>query len=456
MNGTQTHGQLFNAFLAVKSLVVYRNILKDPAVMRFQRILEMSLKEEVPVEVMAEFHDFLGFLVEQKENDPMSVTGNLWQDRILDLILGDENCFSLKCEAKGLEGVDESLKELAVRDLEYLRKLYDFDFNCLTDLIGKKLHLQKMITFPQKYYKKAAEDYPHPENYFVEKQRLKSMLSASADWGKNLGDIARFYKSVGCGSFGRYWGFKWVKTETSGKLEGIPEPDPIRLHELIGYEEQKKEVLRNTEQFVKGFKANNMLLYGDRGTGKSSTIKAMLHEFGKDGLRMVEVLKHQLVFLPEIISQLSKRPQRFIIFIDELSFEEYETEYKYLKAMLEGSLEATPDNVVIYATSNRRHLVREFHSDRGGDEIKAGDTVQEKLSLSDRFGITVVFMSPDQENYLKIVEGIARQRGLDIDPGELRKMAVKWELWHNQRSGRTARQFIEDLLGRMGAKNSKS
>ncbi|HHY70108.1 MAG TPA: DUF815 domain-containing protein, partial [Thermoanaerobacterales bacterium] len=167
----------------------------------------------------------------------------------------------------------------------------------------------------------------------------------------------------------------------------------------------------------------------------------------EEGMRMVEVTKDQLMNLSDIIAELSDRPYRFIIFVDDLSFEEHETEYKYLKAVLEGSLESAPENVRIYATSNRRHLIREYHSDRDENEIKAQDTLQEKLSLSDRFGITVVYLSPNQEEYLNIVEGIAESKGIDIDPEKLRQMALKWELWHNRRSGRTAKQFIEDLLG---------
>ena len=274
-------------------------------------------------------------------------------------------------------------------------------------------------------------------------------MGNSIEWDRNIDVLAKFYHEKGCGIFARYWAFKWENSENGGRLVGISEPDPITLNELIGYEEQKQQVLRNTRQFVQGFGANNMLLYGDRGTGKSSTIKALVHEFGQEGLRMVEVTKDQLMSLPEILVKFNDRPYRFIIFVDDLSFEEHETEYKYLKAVLEGSLEPAPENVLIYATSNRRHLIREYHSDRVQDEVRAQDTLQEKLSLSDRFGITVIYPSPDQEEYLKIVQGIAGSRGIDVEPEQLRQMALKWELWHNRRSGRTAKQFIEDLLGRL-------
>lgn len=242
-----------------------------------------------------------------------------------------------------------------------------------------------------------------------------------------------------------------MRRQKGGYLAGIPNPDPIRLENLIGYEEQRTEVVRNTQQFVKGYPANNMLLYGDRGTGKSSTIKALIHKFGVNGLRLIQVSKDSLADLPDILEVIRERPYRFIIFIDDLSFEEYETEYKYLKAVLEGNLEAKPDNVVIYATSNRRHLVKEFLSDvEKTGEIRAQDTVQEKLSLSDRFGITVIFPTPDQETYLKIVEGLAEQKKLNIEKDKLRKLALQWEIWHNERSGRTAKQFIDDLQGKLG------
>lgn len=435
---------IFSSYEAITTLTVYRGILKDPMVARFKDLLEAALKNRLNMDIVTKSYSFFYHLIMTKEATPGPQRGSIWQDHILDLLLMDENPFSLKCESKGLAGIKVPLQGLVKKDLRALKSLYDFDFSAFEAFLIERLSLNG-IAFPEIYEICEDKPCPHPENYFLERDKLKKLLMNSKDWSIHIEDLALFYHKVGCGQLGRYWGFKWSGDE----LVGISQPDPIRLSELIGYEEQKQEVLRNTTQFVKGFGANNMLLYGDRGTGKSSTIKALLHEFGKDGLRIVEVSKDQLIYLQSILSQLRQRPQRFIIFVDDLSFEEHETEYKYLKAILEGSLESAPENVKIYATSNRRHLIREFHGDEIEDEKKAQDTLQEKLSLSDRFGITVVYLSPNHDKYLEIVEGIAKNKGIEVDKEKLRKMAIQWELWQNQRSGRTAKQFIEDLIGKL-------
>ncbi len=231
-------------------------------------------------------------------------------------------------------------------------------------------------------------------------------------------------------------------------MVGISCPDPVGLNDLIGYNSQKQQICINTEQFLKGYPANNVLLYGSRGTGKSTMVKALLNEYGEQGLRLVELTCEDLESLPEVIALLRGHAQKYIIFVDDLSFEDYETRYKGLKAALEGSLTARPDNILIYATSNRRHLVREYHSDRNApldDEIHTWDTMQEKLSLSDRFGLTITFPSPTQQLYLEIVEKLIEERGLTLDPELVRRSALAWERSHHGPSGRTARQFVDSL-----------
>jgi hypothetical protein len=208
-------------------------------------------------------------------------------------------------------------------------------------------------------------------------------------------------------------------------------------------------LIENTESFIKGKSSNNILLYGERGTGKSSSIKALLNKYSSQRLKLVEVAKYQLNYFPQILQDIRQRAQKFIIFIDDLSFESDETEYKYLKAFIEGGVEVKPENAVIYATSNRKHLIQEKWSDRVKDdeEIHANDSIEEKLSLSDRFGITITYTSPNQEQYLKIVEELAEKSNIKMPLKELHKKALLWEKWHNTRSGRTARQFINYLLG---------
>lgn len=300
---------------------------------------------------------------------------------------------------------------------------------------------------------------------------LKKFFSEDV-WKSLIEPLARFHYKWGYGDFARYRAFVWYHSNSinngsdkgisngsfsngsSGYLKGIANPDPIRLSDLIGYETQRQEVLDNTLRFLKGYPANNMLLYGDRGTGKSSTIKALVNEYYEHGLRLVEVPKKYLMDFPDIIRILEGRKHKFIIFIDDLAFEDNEENYTALKAILEGGVKSKPSNVVIYATSNRRHLIKEKFSDRAGltsgnpdEEIHASDTIQEKLSLADRFGIKVTFYAPDKVEFLKIVEGMAEKRGLKVSKEFLHKEALKWELTYNGRSPRTAKQFIDWLEG---------
>jgi predicted AAA+ superfamily ATPase len=276
-------------------------------------------------------------------------------------------------------------------------------------------------------------------------------LHAANDWAPLAHELAAYFAAEGVGLFGRYRAFRWMRDAGGGHLEGVAAPDPVRLADLVDYELERQPVLENTRQFVAGAPANNVLLYGDRGTGKSSTIKALANEYAAAGLRLIEVAKDHLGDYPRILALLRGRRERFILFVDDLSFDEHETQYKALKAVLEGGLEARPDNVVLYATSNRRRLVVERFSDRQSaspdDEVNPQEAAEEKLSLADRFGIHAPFLVPDQERYLAIVEGLAAQYGLDIPGGELRRRAVTWAQWHNGRSCRAARQFVDAVRG---------
>ncbi|MTV48095.1 DUF815 domain-containing protein [Heliobacillus mobilis] len=275
---------------------------------------------------------------------------------------------------------------------------------------------------------------------------LKRLMAACTDWRDEADSLIGFHRQFGSGLFARYLAFRW-----EGCLRGVEQPDPIRLEDLVGYGRQRNEVVDNTKRLLSGLRANNVLLYGDRGTGKSSTVKALIHRFGLEGLRLIEVPKSRLADFPAMIDLLKDRPQKFILFIDDLSFEDGEESYKEMKALLEGGVAVRPDNVVIYATSNRRHLIKETFADRQvtlneADELHPGDTYQEKMSLADRFGITVTFLAPGQEAYLEIVETLAEQRGIEMERETLRRQALQWEQRHNGRSGRTARQFVDSLI----------
>jgi hypothetical protein len=262
---------------------------------------------------------------------------------------------------------------------------------------------------------------------------------------ESLPALAHHYRCHGVGVLARYGALGWQ----GGQLRGIAHPDPIRLEQLAAYDRPRQQLIQNTEALLRGYRALNVLLYGSRGTGKSSLVKALLNQYRHQGLRLVEVPKVDLVALPQILETLRPAPQKFIIFVDDLSFEEDDEGFKALKVVLEGGVTARPDHVVVYATSNRRHLVREYFSDRprpsDQDEVQAWDTVQEKLSFSDRFGLTLTFEPPDQPTYLAIVHHLAGQAGLPLEPEDLEAQALRWATQHNGRSGRTARQFIDWL-----------
>jgi predicted AAA+ superfamily ATPase len=243
----------------------------------------------------------------------------------------------------------------------------------------------------------------------------------------------------------------------SHTCRGITEPDPVRLHDLVGYDTAQAVLTRDVERFLNGLPAHDALLYGAPGTGKSSTVKAIANEFAARGLRLVEVRKEDLYDLPAIEAELRGRAPRFLLFVDDLSFEEHQTEYKALKALLEGSAEARPNNILIFATSNRRNIIRENFADRGsGDDVHGRDTLQEKTSLAARFGLRVTFAAPDQDCYLDIAEAIARSRRLPLDSADVRSRALAWERRHPGRSGRLARQFVDDLEGELNGINNNS
>jgi predicted AAA+ superfamily ATPase len=255
---------------------------------------------------------------------------------------------------------------------------------------------------------------------------------------------------------GQYHALRWVRRDSAqGALEGVRALDMTRFEDLYEYKEEQALIIRNTQQFIAGYPANNVLLYGDRGTGKSSSVKALVHRFGDAGLRLVELRKQDMADFPVLIELLSKRAQKFIIYLDDLAFVGQEDQYREMKAVLEGSLTAMPPNVLIYATSNRRHLVQERFQDKeatgaleGSEDVRFMDTLQEKLSLADRFGMTVTFIAPDQKRYLAIVKALAASRGIRLPEEEITRQALNWALRQNIRSPRTAKQFVDDLEGR--------
>ncbi len=438
--------ELEQILAALDCLTVYRQVFEDGALSQLKELLKLTLDEDRAA--VERCFSFIASLLDLSHNGALEGI-DLYKNHLLDCLLEDENAFSLACEKQDPGHMNKFLVSAVKSDLALLKKVYNLDLLQLMGFLGEKHNLSGITDRFEHLNGSASNNPGYPEFYFRERIRLKESLADSDQWSARLESLHEYYRKTGSGTFGRYWAFKWHEDGKDSCLVGISNPDPIRLDDLVGYDDQKKEILRNTSQFVKGYGANNILLYGDRGTGKSSTIKSLVHLFGREGLRVIEVSKHDLLSLHRIINAVEERAQKFILFIDDLSFEENETEFKDLKALLEGNIAKPPDNVLIYATSNRRNLVAEFFSDRSADEVGKQDTYQEKLSLADRFGIKLVYSSPGQQAYLDTVKDMAKKNGIDLDEVKLCDLALKWALWHNSRSGRTARQFINDLQGRL-------
>lgn len=374
---------------------------------------------------------------------------NLWQCYLAFYLVNDENPFSLTCEKVGAS--EGSVNHFAKNDFEVFRKLFHFDFS----EIEKKLEID-CFTYLTDYKAIGKPELMYNQNVSEKIIDLRRKLDEASDVDEFFDVVTTFYREYGVGMFGLNKAFR-LNDNAAGddiELHAINNMDKVVLDDLVGYEIQKKKLVDNTRAFVQGRKANNVLLYGDSGTGKSTSIKAIVNEFYPDGLRMIEIYKHQFKDLSNIIAKIKNRNYKFIIYMDDLSFEEFEVEYKFLKAVIEGGVETRPDNILIYATSNRRHLIKETWKDRNDVEVQNGmhhsDTMEEKLSLVNRFGVTINYSKPSQKEFFNIVVELARKQGIAEEmysDEELHAEANKWELSHGGISGRTAQQFVNYLLG---------
>ena len=383
--------------------------------------LSTAFSSDDTLEIHILFHELI---TEAFRNNYAS--GNIWQNYLTHFILSNENFFSLACERR--DPPQGSLKDIAIHDFEVFMRLFALDNE----------HLRYIDNF--------REDTPQNSPVC----EISKAIAESRSARKIFDIVTNWYRLHGVGYFSTRKAFRY----DGGKFVALNNANvgSVVLSDLVGYEAQKSELRANTEAFISGRPANNVLLYGDGGTGKSTSVKAILNEYFAQGLRVIEIFKHQMKDIQAIITKLRRRNYKFILFIDDLSFEEHEVEYKYLKAVIEGGIESRPDNVLIYATSNRRHIVREVWKDRDDMEhngdIHRSDTVEEKLSLASRFGIAINYSSPMRKTYHEIVRSLAERSGLAVDDGELIAGADRWEIRHGGMTGRAARQYVDYLLGR--------
>lgn len=424
-----------------EELVIYRNLKYRELFDRISALLDMESEKDG--KKTPDYNECASQLID------LAVTygfeGNLWHCFLAFCLANNENAYSTSCEITG--PIEGTLNELAKHDFKVIKELFHYDISRLDQLCGPD----------------APPVWPALADYHggfsagrVFNRRIRDRIVALAvslgqarDVDEFAEIITEFYHKLGVGKFGLNKAFRIREHEHPIKIDPIISIEHIHLNDIIGYDMQKQKLLENTEAFIQGKAANNVLLYGDSGTGKSSSIKAILNEFYDRGLRIIEVYKHQFGCLSDVLEIIKDRNYKFIIYMDDLSFEEFELEYKYLKAIIEGGLGRKPQNVLIYATSNRRHLIREKFSDKQetDDELHARDTVQEKLSLVARFGVTIYFGSPDKTEFQNIVSELAERHGIKMPEDELLLEANRWELHHGGLSGRTASQFITHLLG---------
>ena len=385
-------------------LVLYRNFGNDSI---FQQLCEIcrdfdegQYKESVLIErIYVQIKALLDLSTSYGFDD------NLWHNYLTYLLLMNENSFSLVSEKRGAQ--QGSVNHFAKNDFKIFKNLFDYDFSKMEETL--QIDCFTIIT---QYHAIEKKERMYNKNVSEMVRKISKQIEQAKDEEDIFHIITDFYAQYGVGMFGLNKAFR-IQPNIDGSVKFLPinNMENVYLDDLIGYELQKQLLVDNTKAFVEGRNANNVLLYGDSGTGKSTSIKAIVNEFYKDGLRMIEIYKHQFQNLSAIISQIKNRNYRFIIYMDDLSFEEFEIEYKFLKAVIEGGVETKPDNVLIYATSNRRHLIRETWGDRSDmsqDELHHSDTMQEKLSLVARFGLSICYERPNQKNYFHIVKELAK------------------------------------------------
>lgn len=441
------------------NLILYKNFKNGEILEAVSKIYDYRKDTQSDTQVKGLISLVVNRLVELAYSHGYS--GDLWHTYLTFLLANNENPYSMACEIRG--AVKGSINDAALHDFAIFKELFDIDLNA----IFREFQVEN-VDFIRDY--DGGDDLGRVFNKRVRDRivELSKKLSTAESALEIKEMVTAFYKDFGVGKFGLHKAFRvehrdnsnvvladkmadvHLLNKTSVEILPITNIAHVDLDDLIGYESQKQKLIDNTEAFINGRPCNNCLLFGEAGTGKSSSIKAILNKYYDKGLRIIEVYKHQFKDLNDVIAQIKNRNYRFIIYMDDLSFEEFEVEYKYLKAVIEGGLERKPENVLIYATSNRRHLVKESFNDRNDydEDLHSSDTKQEKMSLSSRFGVTIYFPSPEKKEFNFIVKELAARYDLKMPEDELILEANKWEISHGGLSGRTASQFIDYLRGK--------
>ena len=388
--------------------------MKRSVVKAYYKLL-LSLDSE-PDEFLNAYGDFYSLISERGFSSRLAYA-------MTEAALFDENCFTRAAAAGKYDTLPDNVLKAVKRDCEAI-------------LAASSLTSEEVL----KAYKHYGEIWEIADS--LPRWEAGECAPSFKMFDGSLKNVAQYYKENGCGIFARYKAFIW----RDGDIQPVLHPDRIDMDSFTGYEIQRDMVVNNTRSFIEGKSCNNCLLYGDKGTGKSSTVKAIANEFRKDGLRIVEIPKERLIDFPILVDKIAALPMKFIIFIDDLSFQKQDQSYTTLKAVLEGGLAARPDNALIYATSNRRHIVKESFSDRTDDDVNTRDNMQESLSLSDRFGLAVCYSIPDKKEFVDIVCALARQKGINMSDEELEKGAERFALSRGGRSPRCAKQYVESLF----------
>ena len=428
----------------VSKLIMYGSMDKDSILMKMSDIFrKFDNNEESQERLIQDIYTEVKRLLVVATD--YGFDKNLWHNYLTFILITNENPFSITCEKIGAN--DGSVNEFAKNDFKVFMNLFNFDFSKIEKALG--INCFSLISNYKAIVKK---ELMYNKNVSEKVQALSEKLENAKDEEEFFAGVTGFYKDYGVGMFGLNKAFRIIGNENGEvRYNPINNMDKVMLDDLVGYEIQKQKLIENTEAFVQGRKANNTLLYGDSGTGKSTSIKAIVNQYYDQGLRMIEIYKHQFKDLSTVIARIKNRNYKFIIYMDDLSFEEFEIEYKFLKAVIEGGVETKPENILIYATSNRRHLIKETWNDRNDMEstngIHKSDTVEEKLSLVNRFGCQICYSKPSHKEFYDIVINLARRNNINMSDEELCAEANKWEISHGGISGRTAQQFINHCLG---------